>query len=136
MGYTDAVKFGFIRYFDFTTRSSRSEFWWWILFTFLVGVALVIVNSILFGPSIQQSDAGGTYVHFGGGVFGTIFEVVILIPTIAICCRRLHDTDKSGWRQLLAIIPIIGWCILLYWFVQPGEDGQNSFGANPLGSAA
>ena len=136
MGYTDAIKSGFIRYFDFATRSSRSEYWWWILFTLLVGVVLVIVNSIIFGPSTQQSDARGTYVHFGGGVLVTIFEVAVFIPTIAIGCRRLHDIDKSGWLQLVAVIPIIGWGILLYWFVKPGEDGQNSFGVNPLVSGA
>ncbi len=70
------------------------------------------------------------------GGLGTIFGLAVLIPSIAVSCRRLHDIDKSGWLQLLVFIPIIGWAFLLYWFVQPGEDGQNSFGANPLGSGA
>jgi uncharacterized membrane protein YhaH (DUF805 family) len=135
MGFIAAVKFGFIRYFTFTTRSSRSEFWWWILFTFMVDVILVVVNAILFGPSIQQSNAGNLLMYDGGGL-GAIFQLVVLIPTIAISCRRLHDIDKSGWWQLLIFIPLIGWGFLLYWFVKRGDDSENRFGANPLVSAA
>ena len=135
MGFIDAVKFGFIRYFTFTTRSSRSEFWWWMLFTFLVDVILVVVNSILFGRSIQQSSAENIFLY-DSGYLGAIFQLVVLIPTIAISCRRLHDIDKSGWWQLLVFIPLIGWGFLLYWFVKRGDDGENRFGADPLVSAA
>ncbi len=136
MGFIESIKSGFIRYFDFTTRSSRSEYWWWILFTWFVSIILAVVSSTLFGPTIEQTNTGGTTYSYGGGILGAIFALLVLIPSIAISCRRLHDIDKSGWWQLIAFIPLIGVLILLYWFIKSGNVGQNRFGANPLVSAA
>ena len=131
-GFVDSVKFGFGRYVTLTTRSSRSEYWWWILFVLSADVIVVVVSSLLFGPSIQQSDTGIARQIYDGGVFAVIFHVVILVPTIAVSCRRLHDIDKSGWWLLLIFVPIFGSFILLYWFVQPGGDSHNRFGTDPL----
>ncbi len=136
MGFIESIKSGFIRYFDFTTRSSRSEYWWWILFTWFVSIILAVVSSTLFGHTIEQTNTGGTTYSYGGGILGAIFALLVLIPSIAISCRRLHDIDKSGWWQLLVFIPLIGWGFLLYWFVKRGDDGENRFGADPLVSAA
>ena len=132
MRFDDAVKFGFIRYFNFTTRSSRSEYWWWVLFTILVDFILVFLNSMLFGPSVEQSNTEATLIYYDSGVFGAIFGLFIFAPSIAVGCRRLHDINKSGWWQFIAIVPLIGWAFLLYWFVKTGDDGDNRFGPNPL----
>ena len=132
MGFIDAIKLGFVRYVAFTTRLSRSEYWWWILFVLFADVIVVIVGSLLFGPSIERSDTGIARQVYDGGVLAVIFYAAILVPTIAVSCRRLHDIDKSGWWLLLVFIPIIGSFILLYWFVIRGDDGDNRFGADPL----
>jgi uncharacterized membrane protein YhaH (DUF805 family) len=94
------------------------------------------VSSTLFGPTIEQTNTGGTTYSYGGGILGSIFALLVFIPSIAIGCRRLHDIDKSGWWLLIALIPLIGWGFLLYWFVKRGDDSENRFGANPLVSAA
>ena len=97
---------------------------------------LVVVDSTLFGPTIEQSNTGGATYSYGGGILGSIFALLVLIPSIAINCRRLHDIEKSGWWQLIVLIPLIGTLILLYWFVKPGNVSPNRFGADPLTSAA
>lgn len=132
MSFFDAVRFGFVRYVNFTARSSRSEYWWWILFVLLADVIVVVVSSSLFGPSIQQSHTGMPRQIYDGGNLAVIFHVAVLVPTIAVSCRRLHDINKSGWWLLLILVPVIGSFILLYWFVQPGKNSDNRFGADPL----
>jgi len=108
-----AVKTCLTKYADFTGRAARPEFWWFVLAQFVVGV---ILNMIL-------------------PVLGGLFSLALLVPSLAVGARRLHDIGKSGWLQLLGLIPIIGWLILIYWAAQPGETGSNKYGPPP-GDAA
>ena len=62
-----------------------------------------------------------------------LFGLVTIIPNIAIAIRRLHDLDRTGWWILLGFIPLIGWIILLIWYVTKGTDGPNRFGPDHLG---
>ena len=87
------------------------------LFNFLASVALAIVDGIL-----------GT-----NGGLGGIYSLAVLIPTIAVSARRLHDTDHSGWWQLIWIIPIIGWIIFFLNTCSDSQSGENRFGPNPKG---
>lgn len=64
-------------------------------------------------------------------MLGLIYSLGLLLPSIAVAARRLHDTDRSGWWQLLAFIPIIGWIVLLVFYCQDSEVGDNRFGSNP-----
>ena len=124
MGFADAVKSGFVRYFDFTTRSSRSEYWWWTLFVFLVGMVLSFVEMSL---------------GLGGDVYGPLsglFSLATFIPGLAVVVRRLHDIDKSGWWLLVLFVPLIGLILILYWAVSEGTSGPNRFGQDPLGAPA
>ena len=61
-------------------------------------------------------------------ILSALFGLATLLPYIAVTARRLHDTDRSGWWQLLGLIPIIGWLILLVWLIRPGAKGRNRFG--------
>jgi uncharacterized membrane protein YhaH (DUF805 family) len=108
MNFQDAVKKCFTNYVGFSGRASRSEYWWWVLF--------VIVTSIVLSQVSQE--------------LGGIFSLAVLLPGIAVGARRLHDIGKSGWWQLLSLIPLLGWLVLLYWAVQPSE-GDNAFGSAP-----
>ena len=108
MNFPDAVKKCFTNYVGFSGRAARSEYWWWALFVILASVALNLVSSDLAG----------------------IFSLGVLLPGIAVGTRRLHDIGKSGWWQLLSLIPLIGWLVLLYWTVQPSE-GDNDYGPAP-----
>jgi uncharacterized membrane protein YhaH (DUF805 family) len=118
MNFTDAVKAVFNKYAVFDGRSLRSEFWYWVLFTFIVSIVLSIFDSILFG-----TRAGGN------GPIGLFFSLAVLIPNIAVAVRRLHDIDKSGWWVLIAFT-IVGIIPLIYWYCQPSTPGKNRFGAS------
>ena len=108
MTLVDAVKKCFANYVVFTGRAPRSEYWWWMLF-------VVLTMMILSRVSIDIAN---------------IFSLAVLLPGIAVGARRLHDMGKSGWWQLISLIPILGWLVVLYWMVQPSE-GDNAYGAAP-----
>ncbi len=125
MNFVDAVKSAFARFNDFETRSSRSEFWWFMLLYFLVGLVVGIIEFTLFGQGMGMTR----------GIIDLLVFLVFFVPTISVTARRLHDIGRSGWWQLIGLIPLIGALVLLYWAVKTGEDGDNRFGANPLGAA-
>jgi uncharacterized membrane protein YhaH (DUF805 family) len=64
----------------------------------------------------------------------SLIGLALLVPSIAVGSRRLHDIGKSGWLQLLCFIPVIGWILLIYWFAQPGQAESNQYGAPPADS--
>jgi uncharacterized membrane protein YhaH (DUF805 family) len=119
MNFTDAVTAVFKKYTDFSGRSLRSEFWYWILFTFLVSIVLSIMDSILFNSNISLADSNGP--------LEIIFNLATLVPTVSVGARRLHDVDKSGWWQLIAIT-VVGLIPLIIWFARVGTKGKNDFG--------
>jgi uncharacterized membrane protein YhaH (DUF805 family) len=99
-------------YVNFRGRASRSEFWWFALFVFVVSIVLQVIL---------------------GEIVGAIFSLAVLLPSIAVAVRRLHDVDRSGWWYLLALIPLIGFLILLFaFFIHRGTVGANRFGPDPL----
>ena len=106
MNFIESVKTCLRQYATFTGRASRPEFWWFMLFCILVSIA-----ASLFG---ERANALAT--------------LALLLPAIAVTARRLHDIDKSGWWQLVSLIPFIGWLIVLYWYVQPTQPQANRFG--------
>lgn len=120
MSFQEAISSGLSRYIDFNTRSSRSEYWFWVLFVILLSIVAGVIDSIIFDAPILRS----------------LVTLGLLIPGIAVGVRRLHDIDRSGWWYLIALIPLIGALVLIYWFVQPGTAGRNEYGDNPLGDAA
>ncbi|MEJ2134817.1 MAG: DUF805 domain-containing protein [Desulfofustis sp.] len=121
MSFTDAVRTCLKeKYINFSDRAARSEYWWFALFCWGVAVALSILDNLIFNGAS------------GYGIFSTVWGLAIIVPSIGVGVRRLHDLDKSGWWLLLSCIPIIGFFILLFWFIQQGTAGQNRFGADPL----
>ncbi len=109
MGFTDAVKTCFGKYADFSGRAKRPEFWWYWLFVFLVSLAI---------SAVARSAS-------------LLFSLATLLPSLAVGTRRLHDTDRSGWWQLLYFIPIIGWIIMIIFLVIEGCAGDNKYGSPP-----
>jgi uncharacterized membrane protein YhaH (DUF805 family) len=102
MTFIDAVKVCFAKYADIKGCASRPEFWWWILFTSIVALVLRSVSYYL----------------------SALFSLATLLPSIAVTARRLHDTDRSGWWQLLYFLPIIGWIVLILFCVEPGQTSR------------
>lgn len=110
MTFINAVTICMKKYADFSGRASRSEYWWFALFIIAGGALLSMLNDKV----------------------GFAFYLVTLLPSIAVATRRLHDRDRSGWFQLVMLIPIIGIFILIYFLVQEGT-GPNQYGAPVTG---
>ncbi|MEN3977285.1 DUF805 domain-containing protein [Emcibacter sp. SYSU 3D8] len=108
------------KYADFTGRAPRSEYWWWVLAYMIVYIGAAIVGSIL-----------GRIGNF----LPMLVVLAVIVPTIAVGVRRLHDLDKSGWWLLIGLVPFVGALILIYFFVQRGTAGPNQFGEDPLPQA-
>ena len=106
MTFGESIRACLTRYATFEGRASRSEYWWFILFTFLVSAALNLVSETASG----------------------IFSIAVLLPTLAAGVRRLHDTNRSGWFLLLWLIPIIGWIVVIFWLIQEARE-PNRFSA-------
>lgn len=128
MGFSEAIQSGFNNYANFSGRASRPAYWWWFLFTWIVSiVAQVIDNAVR--PAGFNYEASATSVFVG--IISIIVGLALLLPSIAVMIRRLHDTDRSGWWWLIVIIPIIGWLILIFFLASPGTPGENRYGPPP-----
>ena len=107
MKFSTAVSTCLSKYATFAGRATRSEFWWFYLFTFLVnwiaGLAL-------------------------GNMISLIISLAFVLPLWAAGARRLHDIGRTGWWQLIWLIPLIGWIILIIWFAKKSDDGPNDYG--------
>lgn len=108
MNFGQAVSSCLSNYATFSGRAPRSEFWWFFLFQLLVSVAVSIFSEKLNG-----------LVNLG-----------LLLPSLAVGARRLHDIGRSGWWQLL-MVSGIGFVVLIYWWVQPTADDVGSYGSSP-----
>ncbi len=111
---TTAIKTCFTKYADFNGRATLPEFWWWTLFVGIAGSVMFMVSPVL----------------------SALFLLAVLMPFTAVAVRRLHDTDRSGWWTLLALIPFPGLAFLAALLVFQGTRGPNRFGPDPLGREA
>ena len=114
-------------YVGFSGRSRRSEYWYFTLFYLVIAIVLSVLDGIVFGGSV---DGKGTPVLSG------LFMLAMLLPSIAVGIRRLHDTDRSGWWLLMGLVPLVGVIVLIVFFVQDSKPDDNRFGPNPKGVAA
>lgn len=119
MSFADAVRTVLLKYAAFTGRAGRSEFWYFTLFYVLVSVVTTIVDLVL--------DTGDVY----GGWVSTPVALALLIPSLAVAARRLHDSGRSGWLQLISLIPIIGIIVLIVFWCQDSAAGENKHGPSP-----
>ena len=105
------------QYADFNGRARRTEYWMFTLINLLISLSLSALQYLL-DVSLF-------------GIISSIYSIAVLIPTIAVAIRRLHDIGKSGWFLLLAVIPIIGAIWLLVLFVTDGNPHENEYGPDP-----
>jgi uncharacterized membrane protein YhaH (DUF805 family) len=111
----------FKKYAVFRGRSRRKEYWYFVLFTLIISVALSIVDVLI----------GTWYPSSSIGLLSGIFSLAILIPSIAVSVRRLHDIGRTGWWVLIGLVPIIGPIVLIVFAIMDSESGGNQYGANP-----
>ena len=124
--FGQAVKSCFNQYCGFKGRASRAEFWWFALFTAIVGFVLGFVDGLLF-----TSTENAFFALLG---FSGLFRLGVFLPALAVTARRLHDTDKSGWWMLL-YLTIIGGIVVFIFTLLRGNEGSNKYGEDPYAVA-
>ena len=107
------------KYAVFSGRARRMEFWMFTLINIIVSIILACID-----------------VFVGTAILGMIYSLAVLIPSLAVTARRLHDTDRTGWWILIGFVPVIGVIVLLVFMVLEGQPGSNRFGDNPIEAAA
>lgn len=118
MGFTEAVSACFGKYADFNGRASRSEYWYWYLFRLLMVAGMVFLAAV-------------TRVNLLFALVG-LEVLVMLLPSLAVAVRRLHDVNFTGWLLLLVFVPLGGLFIFIMSVV-PGTEGANKYGPGPRG---
>ncbi len=127
MTLSEALRSCTRQFATFTGRARRSEFWWWTLAVTLTCLAASAVDSALFpyawlGGPLGTSDTDPT---------ATLVGLAALLPTTAVTARRLHDIGRSGWWQLVLLIPLVGLVMTVVWGARPSDPGTNRFGPSP-----
>ena len=109
------------KYATFSGRARRKEYWFFVLFYVLISIVATVIDSMTgsFDPTM------------GMGMLGLLVALALLIPSLAVAVRRLHDTDRSGWWVLLCLIPLIGGIWLLVLLCLDSTPGENQYGPNP-----
>lgn len=115
----------FKKYAIFTGRSQRAEYWFFLLFNVIFTVILTLIDIAI---NNATSDFDENF-----GILSLIYLVIILVPSIAVSIRRLHDTDHSGWWISVYLIPILGPVIFVFFAIQDSDREENQYGVNPKG---
>tara|TARA_B100001250_G_C19788404_1_gene785248 strand:+ start:1464 stop:1862 length:399 start_codon:yes stop_codon:yes gene_type:complete len=128
MTFLDAIKNAFIKCFDFKSRSSRSEFWYFYLFTTILGFIGIQIDRLfsleILGLQLTQNInevaiLGPSYIFL---------YFLFFIPSLSLYIRRLHDIDRSGWWLLIIIIPFVGIITLIFFWCLKGNQHRNAYG--------
>ena len=117
MTFQDSVRKCLENYATFSGRAARPEFWWFALFLFLGNFLLGLLDAAVLPTDVS--------------LLAPLFSLATIVPALAVSVRRLHDTGKSGWWVLLHLIPVIGFLVMLYLYLQPTEPGDNEYGPQP-----
>lgn len=112
--YTDVLK----KYAVFTGRASRKEYWMFFFFSAIISIVLTLIGNLTGLPFLTS-----------------LYALVVLLPSLAVAARRLHDTGRSAWWLLLALIPFIGAFVLVIFAVLDSQTGSNAYGSNPKGDS-
>ncbi|QHT63069.1 DUF805 domain-containing protein [Paenibacillus lycopersici] len=104
-------------YVNFSGRARRTEYWMYVLFSFMASVLLAIADAML----------------GAGRLLSMLYSLAVLLPSLAVVVRRLHDTGRSGWWYFIILIPIVGAIVLLVFLLLDSEPGMNRYGPNPKG---
>ena len=115
MTFTQAIQSVFSQYATFSGRARRSEYWFFVLFNYGISAALGFLGRYMFLFSILSG----------------LYSLAVLIPSLAVTWRRLHDIGKGGGWYFFILVPLVGWIFLLVWLCRDSQPGQNAYGPNP-----
>ncbi|MGL4564337.1 MAG: DUF805 domain-containing protein [Halioglobus sp.] len=109
------------KYATFSGRAQRAEYWYFLLFSTLIVIALSVIDGM----------TGSYNEDTGWGLLSGLYSLAVLLPSIAVGARRLHDTSRTGWWLLIGLIPVIGTIVLIVFFALDSTPGDNAYGPNP-----
>lgn len=115
-------------YVTFSGRARRSEDWWFVLFSFVVSIVTVLLDAAFFGTGESTTTATSASFQADAGPVTLVVALALLLPTLAVQVRRLHDTDRRGWWILLGLIPFIGTIVLIVFYALDSTPVSNRFG--------
>jgi uncharacterized membrane protein YhaH (DUF805 family) len=116
--YVDVLR----NFSNFSGRARRKEYWMFVLINTIIAFVLGVIDRVLFGADLP--------------VFSGLYALVVLVPAIAVSIRRLHDTGRSGWWLLIALIPLVGPIVLLVFYLLDSDRDPNAYGPSPKYGAA
>lgn len=117
------------QYVDFSGRARRMEYWMFVLISVLISLVLTTVDVLLFGYTMFPEDPS----EISLAPLNTLYGLAVLLPSLAVSVRRLHDSNRTGWWILVALIPLIGPLVLLVFLCLDGTPAPNRFGPDPQG---
>jgi uncharacterized membrane protein YhaH (DUF805 family) len=120
MDFGQAITTGFKKYVTFSGRASRSEYWFWVLFSIIGGIVTATLDYAVFSENDFATP------------LNSIFNLILFLPSLAVGIRRLHDIGRTGWWVLIAIT-VIGIIVLIVWACQKSDTGANAYGPEPAG---
>jgi uncharacterized membrane protein YhaH (DUF805 family) len=109
------------KYAVFEGRARRREYWFFVLFYIIIAVLLAFVDGML--------GLGGS--KGGPGILSGVFGLAMIVPSLAVAVRRLHDIGRTGWWVLIGLVPLVGAIVLLVFALMDSQPGQNDYGPNP-----
>ena len=135
MNFIQSISTCMRKYVTFSGRATRSEFWWFYLFTVLVNLvatsqASSFLPTLLDGQDMTENESSYFLNNFFFLYLSTITSLILLLPSLAVAVRRLHDIGRSGWWILIAFT-VIGIIPLLIWYVTDTKDEENVYGPSP-----
>lgn len=126
MSFSESIKSASTNLTNFSGRSSRSAFWWWYLLLFIASIVVERILSAILGSMVQDGISLA-----GLGIWSFLVAIIFQLLIIGVGCRRLHDSGKSGWLQLLLVLPCLGNLILIIMWLLPSTPGDNAYGPAP-----
>lgn len=122
--YTDVLK----KYAVFAGRARRKEYWMFALWNFII---VLVIDALMFAFGMMGNS--GTILTQLVSIVGCLYVLAIILPSLGVFVRRLHDTGRAGWWILIGLIPVIGGIVLLVFSVMDSQPGDNKYGPNPKG---
>lgn len=112
------------KYCCFSGRARRKEYWMFVLFNFIAALVIGFVGAFLAGLTNVTAFA----------FLGTIYNIAVIVPSMGLLFRRLHDIGKSGWWWLIGLVPFVGWIVIIVFCCLDSQPGENQYGPNPKGA--
>jgi len=126
MDFGTAIKSFWTNYVNFKGRARRSEYWFIALFLFLTNLGATIVDGAVFATDVDL------FLETGGwGPVGVLWSLAVFLPSLAVIVRRLHDTGRSAWWLLIALVPLAGLIVLFIFTLFDSDSGENKYGESP-----